>query len=286
MSQASVSGRLASRMAQRRRGRERTQAFEAERRLQLAAGRLTPGERELLRRVDHRVHPNEEMWPLRRAHRRPAEMYVWAGLSALRSIDKALAAIGASEPRTILDLPSGYGRVLRFLRVAYGDAEVVACDLNAEAVRFCARQFGAEPRRSSRDLDRVSFRQSFDLIWCGSLLTHLNESDAESLIDLFRRSLSPRGAAVVTTHGAHRASQPDGVWEAGVELDAVTRLQASVDQSGFGWEPYGGIGRYGATVISRQWLRERAERLGLREAWFEENGWGGYQNACALVPAI
>jgi SAM-dependent methyltransferase len=212
-------------------------------------------------------------------------MYVWAGLAALRSIEHSLTAVGAPDPRTVLDLPSGYGRVLRFLRVAYQEAEIVACDLNAEGARFCARQFQAEPRNSTRDLDQVAFEQRFDLIWCGSLLTHLNEADAGSLIALLRRSLNARGVAVVTTHGAHRAPNPDGVWEAGVAPDAVSVLRASVEQTGFGWEPYGGTGRYGAAVISREWLAERAGRLGLTEAWFERDGWGGYQNATALVSA-
>jgi SAM-dependent methyltransferase len=284
MSQENVSGRLGSWLARRRRARERTQAFEAERRLQLAAGEPTDRERDLLHRVDPQIHANDDMWPLPREHRRAAEMYVWAGLAALRSIEQALRAGGGSDPRTILDLPSGYGRVLRFLRVAYADAEIVACDLNAEGVRFCAQQFGVEPINSRRDVDRVSFAQSFDLIWCGSLLTHLNESDSGALIGLFRRSLTSSGVALVTTHGAHRAPEPDGVWEAGVEPDAVRRLRESVDETGFGWEPYGGTGRYGATVISRDWLRVRAQEHGLRETWFEQDGWGGYQNVCALAP--
>ncbi len=212
-------------------------------------------------------------------------MYVWAGLSALTWIEQALPALGRSDPRTILDLPSGYGRVLRFLRVAYEQAEIVACDLNAEAVRFCARQFRAEARNSMRDLDQISFGQRFDLIWCGSLLTHLNQADAESLIGLLRRSLTSGGVAVVTTHGRHRAPKPDGIWEAGVMPGAAAGLQAAVDQMGFGWQPYGGTGRYGSAVISREWLRDSSQRLGLREAWFEQDGWGGYQNACALVRA-
>src|SRR5690349_1658394 len=120
-------------------------------------------------------------------------------MAALRSIQQALRAGDGSDPRTILDLPSGYGRVLRFLRVAYEEAKIAACDLNAEGVRFCARQFRAKPINSRRDVDRVSFAQNFDLIWCGSLLTHLNESDSGSLIALFRRSLTSSGVAVVTT---------------------------------------------------------------------------------------
>jgi SAM-dependent methyltransferase len=208
---------------------------------------------------------------------------VWAGLEAIHTIEQGLAAAGESEPGIILDLPSGYGRALRFLRVAYPEAEIVACDLNRDAVRFCARRFGAKPRDSTPDLDRLSFPQRFDLIWCGSLLTHLSESDASSLIALMRRSLAPRGVAVVTTHGEHLAPKPDGTWNGGLTPEAVARLRSSVDRTGFGWEPYGGGGRYGAAVMSREWLRDRAGQLALTEVWFEQDGWGGYQDAFALA---
>jgi SAM-dependent methyltransferase len=118
------------------------------------------------------------------------------------SFDAAGIAI-ANNPiwKPILDLPSGYGRILRFLKVSFPNATICACDINAEGVDFCRRQFNASPVVSNTDFAKVSFPWSFDLIWSGSLLTHVSETDAIELLRLFYRSLSPNGLCVFTMHG-------------------------------------------------------------------------------------
>jgi len=55
--------------------------------------------------------------------------------------------------RSALDLPSGGGRVLRFLRVAFPDAEFVACDTNEALVEFCGKALGARVARSVPDIN-------------------------------------------------------------------------------------------------------------------------------------
>src|SRR5512144_2954446 len=71
------------------------------------------------------------------------EHYFAVGRSALRAVGLALLAAGRPAPRRILDLPSGHGRVLRMLRAAWPDAEITACDLDHDGVRYCERTFGA-----------------------------------------------------------------------------------------------------------------------------------------------
>ena len=74
------------------------------------------------------------------------------GQAALRAIE---AAIGSAErllprgaPRSferILDFGCGRGRVLRALRTAFPEAELVACDQDPGGVDFCAEVLGATP---------------------------------------------------------------------------------------------------------------------------------------------
>jgi SAM-dependent methyltransferase len=127
--------------------------------------------------------------------------YYKVGLSAISCIDEALERAGLKEVRSILDLPCGSGRVLRFLVHRFPDAEITACELASGAAEFCARTFGAQPAFSSLNLDEVSLGQKFDLIWCGSLVTHLNESGITALLRLFQRHLAPDGIMIFTTHG-------------------------------------------------------------------------------------
>src|SRR5262249_34860974 len=69
----------------------------------------------------------------------PEEYYRW-GLAALDYIQVALrTAEYPGAPRTILDLPCGYGRVLRMLRAAFPNATIHACDIKADALDFCTQ---------------------------------------------------------------------------------------------------------------------------------------------------
>ena len=70
------------------------------------------------------------------------EHYFAVSASALRAIRLAMIAGGKTGAEAILDLPSGYGRVLRSRRAAFPQAEITACDLNRGAVDYCAGVFG------------------------------------------------------------------------------------------------------------------------------------------------
>src|SRR5438552_18413641 len=52
--------------------------------------------------------------------------YFAVGRSALACVRMALGEAGAPTPRSILDLPCGHGRVLRFLHAAYPAAQLTA----------------------------------------------------------------------------------------------------------------------------------------------------------------
>src|SRR3954452_15793510 len=55
--------------------------------------------------------------------------YFAHGRVALDVIRLALLAAQKETVEAILDLPSGYGRVMRFLKAEYPDAELTACDV-------------------------------------------------------------------------------------------------------------------------------------------------------------
>src|SRR4029453_405200 len=105
------------------------------------------------------------------------EHYFDCGRSALECINKALliASIPPKRIKRILDLPCGHGRVLRHLKAAFPEAEIAACDLLRDGVDFCSSTFGATAIYSCDEPEAIPLKpESFDLIWVGSLFTHLD----------------------------------------------------------------------------------------------------------------
>ena len=80
--------------------------------------------------------------------------YYKVGLSAIRCINEALKLAGLTKVGSILDLPCGSGRVLRFLVHQFPEAEITGCELEPGPVRillpdvWCAScLFITEPER-------------------------------------------------------------------------------------------------------------------------------------------
>lgn len=122
--------------------------------------------------VDRTIAPEDEM---RSSWNLSEDVYMFGGRTALKVCHQAMAMAGKRELKRILDFPCGHGRALRYFRAAYPDADILVSDINEPGVEFCRTQFGAEPFRSYVELEKTELPPNMDLIWCGSLLTHLDE---------------------------------------------------------------------------------------------------------------
>ncbi|HEX5707903.1 MAG TPA: methyltransferase [Pyrinomonadaceae bacterium] len=240
---------------------------------------LAPAERELLARADSRIHPDDGMYKGDGAH------YFHVGLDALRRIDEALASAGIDDVRKILDMPCGYGRVLRLLVQRFPRAEVTACELERGAVEFCVRRFGATPAHSSTDLDALSLGERYDLIWCGSLATHLSERPLLALLRFFRRHLAPGGLLLFTTHGDFVARRlPTRDFDYGLADEQIDALVARYPADGFAYTDYPDRESYGISLAAPAWVRARVGELGgMREVYFKERGWDRHQDVYGFV---
>lgn len=228
----------------------------------------------LLESVDGRLHPDDLMF------RGDPRHYLAVGLDAARIAERCL---GGRQPRRVLDYPCGFGRALRFFRVRWPDAELTACDVQRRAVGFCARRFRAEPVVVPPSAAEAQLEGSFDLIWSGSLLSHLPEAEARDLLSLFARSLGAGGVAVVTTHGPAVAGDPGEV--VGELADAGAAVIRDFEAGGFGHTPYPGQPSYGVAIASPGWVADAAAAAGLKVSLHLDRGWAGHQDVYALVRA-
>jgi SAM-dependent methyltransferase len=152
--------------------------------------------------VAGRIHRNDLMfYP---AAPDGAEAYDRIGRSAVELCEAALAAAGRDwgQVHSALDFGCGHGRVARQLTAVLRPhgGQLSVCDLDKEAVAFCAAEFGAQPIRSSRDFSQIALGRH-DLVWAGSVATHLPEASWLSWIAAIAASLNPGGVFVFTTHG-------------------------------------------------------------------------------------
>ncbi len=222
--------------------------------------------------------------------------YFSVGADALRLIVNALVGNLRAPPTTILDLPSGSGRVTRHLRSFFPDARIVACDLYDYHVKFCVEQLGTEGALSVENFDLLNFDRKFDLIFCGSLLTHLPADLFEAAIRMIARSLSDTGLAIVTLHGRHsehRQSIPQ--WKY-VEAPLYHVARATIPEIGFGYVDYNhdmratfsNQSRYGISFSRPSWTLKVLERdFDNRILGYVERGWDEHQDVLVFGrPAI
>jgi SAM-dependent methyltransferase len=237
---------------------------------------LTRAKQELPPDLNREIAPGDDMYL------KNDKVYFSVGRSALRAIYLAMLAAHKTGIGTILDLPCGYGRVMRWLKVAFPDAELTACDLTTSAVDFCASRFGAHPIYSTPMLDRLALPKQYDLIWCGSLLTHLDDTGWTRCLRLFQRALAPGGLLVFTTRGRWVAEKSRR--EFFETLHRVPPFFVNYDRSGFAFEPSLQSPAYGNSLSKPSWVCDRLSQLeNLQIVWMQERGWAEQQDVFACV---
>jgi SAM-dependent methyltransferase len=224
------------------------------------------------------ISPNDGMLDGNSAH------YFRVGRSALDCIDICLRAARkpSSAVRNLLDLPSGYGRVLRFLKVAFPEARITACDLVPEAVDYCASTFGAIPVYSHVEPAKIPLEPgSFDLIWVGSLFTHLDPLLWSEFLRVFQTLLSKGGLLVFSTHGRfvydkHRADSQAPPWK--------EPLLAQFERTGCGYANTARAMRYGISITEPTWvMRQIAQLNELRLIHVCEKSWDNHHDIFGCV---
>lgn len=234
--------------------------------------------------MDLTIAPNDGMLHKEWGDELALAEYLESSRTALGAVRAALAAAGKTDVRRILDLPCGHGRILRVFKAAFPDADLTACDIDRDGVDFCASQFGAEPVYSVEDPARIPIRGTFDLIWCGSLLTHVDAPRWPGFLHLFRSLLAPDGVCVFTTHGVGAVEYIEhGRSTYGVP--APRKLLRHYERYGFGYQPYQPGSRYGISMSSVGWVVGQIAKLAdTRLVMYLEKGWNNHQDVVAFGP--
>jgi SAM-dependent methyltransferase len=221
--------------------------------------------------VSRAISPDDGMYA------KTPDRYFPTGATSLRCVRLAMLEAAKHTCDSILDFACGYGRVTRYLRAAFPDARLVASDIRHDAVDFCAQEFGAIPVYSGEDFTQLDLPGPFDVIWVGSLFTHVSEPRWLELLDALESALAVDGLLVFTVQGRKvRQEFMDGEppWTRYSE-EARMQIVRSFDETGFAYDDWEGAGDYGTSLNSPSWVtRQIEQRPRLRLIGYREVGWG------------
>lgn len=214
--------------------------------------------------------------------------YFLLGREAVVLLQQAHARAGGGRLDAILDLPSGYGRVARWLRQAYPEAQLTVCDIQQTAVDFCVAHLGVTGVTAQRDGSHWSaLRGPYDTIWCGSLLTHLDQPQWVEHLRHFAERLSPHGILIFTSHGRLVLDKLQcGENDYGLPPAEIARLCADTVRNGFGYTGYPDTPDYGVSAAQPAWVYEMiAREAGLRVLDYREAAWDQHQDVVVCARA-
>lgn len=206
--------------------------------------------------------------------------YHQVGNSAIINIDKALQAAALSPPdiRSLLDFPCGYGRVLRILRSHFNRARIDACDIVPRAIKFCAEEFEVETVLSGKNFSKIKFSHNYDLVWSGSLVTHLNQFDIDAFFKKVDEILNPKGLFIFTTHGESTLDRLDTYGIGKVKKETVEK---TLEKSGFYYKSYPGETGYGISICRKEFILRQIDGR-FTHVYFSPKGWDNHQDVYAF----
>jgi SAM-dependent methyltransferase len=229
--------------------------------------------------ISEEISPYDDMFDATRPDGR--EHYDSVGRGAIEIVCAALATARKGRVRRFLDMPCGGGRVTRHLVAFFHEAAGFVSDIDERKMEFCRRAFNCSAIKASTDFGTISHGHKFDLIFCGSLFTHLPESAFRPAIDFFSRSLEEDGLAVITLHG--RASPSIQRKRRYISEARFEQIEKGFRVSGFGYADYEHATGYGITLSAPSWVCQLVqERTELRLLGYAERLWDYHQDVLVV----
>lgn len=168
---------------------------------------------------------------------------------------------------------------MRWIRASFPEATIVASDRLRDGVDFCANTFDAVPAYSNDGYEDLKLGGNFDLIWLGSVYTHLPMNLWHKITQMLVDNLAPGGLLAFSYAGPHVATK---IIEGERNKNAEVSEQAFEDflrgytEAGFGYARHEGVGdrEWGRSIISHARIFEflHSEQLSivsLGEALFD-----------------
>ena len=238
------------------------------------------GQNETFERVNKTIATGDGMYVAENK-----DHYFIVGASALASITECIDAAGLarSNIKRILDYACGYGRVLRWLQAGFTDAYLLGVDADPKAVTAAQNVLGVETRRLDTTLTHA-IDSPFDLIWVGSLFTHLPKSEMARVLLYLSGHLTAGGVLVFTTHGRiveQRLKSRSRTYN--LSADMIPGMLDEFRVEGFAFSEYPGVIDYGISIVRPSHVALMIEDAGMNQIFFKDRGWAVHQDVSGAV---
>ena len=242
-----------------------------------------------------RIHKNDTM--IGGTSTEMLKVYNRIGDGAYRLILHGLSLTNRQpeDIQSLLDFGCGYGRVNRVLAQNFDPQKISVFDIDQTAASFCAKEFGVKAIKFNQNWDwhEAPF-ETYDLIWVGSVFTHLSKPHTNEMLGFLATLLQENGVLIFTTHG-EEAIQRLASGFFGEQFQAyLAEVRDNYDKTGFHFIPYQQPDLdilpfehkkqqdFGMTWMSEAYVRKiMADITGgdLRLLEFKPKGWEGVQDA-------
>ncbi|MHC5209613.1 MAG: class I SAM-dependent methyltransferase [Planctomycetota bacterium] len=220
------------------------------------------------------IHPHDEMLQHVRDDAggetaRERFLYYRAGHEALLSLENVLACAGRTLDgvESLLEFASGFGRLTRHLASRLDASRLWATDILPEAAPFLRDAFGVHAFDSVQEPAALELPRRFDVIWVGSLFSHLPRRRFGPWLRRLHEALTDDGLLIFSTHGA------DVVAEVPKDASGFTYVPSSESRSLAADE-------YGSTFVTPDVVRAIAAEQGIaslhvveRDLWWIQDLW-------------
>jgi SAM-dependent methyltransferase len=187
-------------------------------------------------------------------------LYFKTGKEALQSIENIIVSIGKSfeHIQSFLDFASGYGRFTRFLIQEIDPVKIWVSDIYQGAVDFQVKYFKVNGFYSETDPHKLQFPRKFEIIYVGSLFSHLPANRFQEWLSRLYGILEDDGILIFSTHG-----------------ESLCPPQNQLDPSGFTFLGMSeseslSVEEYGSTFVTKDWVERMAKKLGINYIYFLE----------------
>lgn len=189
--------------------------------------------------------------------------YYRVGFSTASNLKIIADKFGLSTGR-LLDFGSGYGRVSRFLPSLFPDAECVVSEVKEQAVVFQENDLGLTGLTHGQEPEGFP-HEKYDLILSLSVFTHLPENLFRSWMECLAERLKGTGGLLFTFLDQQRPESKEILKNFTSEPSGIEYIRRSEDSYfTFVSDRLKDEEQYGSTFVTRAWLKDLTESLGLR----------------------